>query len=375
MPPRRPPRLSLPARPARTAVFFHDTSVVPRTLYTLAMPITSLVRPVLVAAALAIHLLLAGCTPTVNVNLGAGDGTLREGVVLADRQPDGSKIVAIDVTGLIADMRRPTLLGPGVNPVDQFFARLAMAENDPAVKAVILRINSPGGTVSASDTMYREVRRFREKTGKPVVASMGEIAASGGYFVALSADEIVAQPTSITASIGVIIPTMNFSDGLSRIGIVARSVKSGKNKDLANPFEPMREGQYAVLQEMVDEYYASFCALVRERRPHIKQDAWSDATDGRVITGHRALEWGLVDREGGLRDAFERAKELAGIKSATLVKYADDGSKPRSPYSLADLPTAQGPEINLLQIRPGMAGADAASPTPGMAYYLWSPEF
>jgi protease IV len=203
------------------------------------------------------------CAPlSVTIGVGPGDRKLHETTVLTDTGGDGDKVAMIDVRGLIADVREPALFGEGHNPVDEFLSRLERAGKDGSVKAVILRINSPGGTVTASDILYREVLRFRETTKKPVVASLGEVAASGGYYLALSADRIIAQPTSITGSIGVIIPTVNFSEGLSRIGIQSRSIKSGPNKDIANPLEPIREGQYAVLQGIVDEFYASFKGLV-----------------------------------------------------------------------------------------------------------------
>src|SRR5688572_21995085 len=184
---------------------------------------------------LAILAVLPACAPlSVTFTLGAKESPLTETIVIDD--PGGianPKIAMIDVRGTIIDAARPGLFGSGANPVDELVSRLRLAEEDSTVKAVILRINSPGGSVTASDTMYREVRRFAEVTKKPIIASLGDIAASGGYYLALGCDEIVTQPTTITASIGVIIPTINVSDGLKRIGIVARSIKSGANKDLA----------------------------------------------------------------------------------------------------------------------------------------------
>ncbi len=318
--------------------------------------------------------MVASCTPKINVNLGFGGGDLKESTVLSSEDaPD--KVALIDVRGLLADIATPGLIGSGPNPVDLFVSRLDLAEKDPAVKAVIVRINSPGGTVTASDIMYGELRRFRDKTGKPVVVCMGEIAASGGYYLALAGDEIIAQPTTITGSIGVIIPTINFSDGMSRIGIRARNVTSGTNKDLASPFSPIRDEQYAVLQTMVDEYYARFRGLVVSRRPGLKAADLDAATDGRVVSGERALAMGLVDRTGTVRDALDRAKALAGLERARLVKYgAESGyGPPRSPYANVDAPAAAGPaagdrEINLVQLR---LGASALGESPA-AWYVWT---
>lgn len=318
--------------------------------------------------------LLTSCAPlSITFTLGAKDRPLRETTVIED-QGASAKVALIDVRGTIIDAARPGLLSSGSNPVDDLVARLKLAEEDSSVRAVVLRINSPGGSVTASDTMYREVRRFATVTKKPVIASLGEVAASGGYYLALSCDEIVTQPTTITASIGVIIPTINVSDGLKRIGIVARSVKSGVNKDLANPLEPMREGQYAVLQGMVDEFYARFRGLVVERRPNLDTGRIDELTDGRVVTGMEAIKAGLADREGDLRDAFGRAKELAGLKAAYLVKYHEESTTPRTAYGAgADAAPAPGPtEVNLVQVQLGdlLGSADAGSTN---AYYLWAP--
>jgi protease IV len=309
---------------------------------------------------------------SVTFTLGAKESPLTETIVIDD--PGGianPKIAMIDVRGTIIDAARPGLFGSGANPVDELVSRLRLAEEDSTVKAVILRINSPGGSVTASDTMYREVRRFATVTKKPIIASLGDVAASGGYYLALGCDEIITQPTTITASIGVIIPTINVSDGLKRIGIVARSIKSGANKDLANPLEPMREGQYAILQGMVDEFYARFRGLVVERRPQIASDRLEELTDGRVVTGAEALRMGLADREGDLRDAFTRAKELAGLPAASLIKYHEQYSHPRTAYSPdASVHAAAGPtEVNLVQLELGDAlGAGGTN-----AYYLWAP--
>jgi len=307
------------------------------------------------------------------MTLGQGDMPLRESAVMAES--DGPKKVAmIEVQGLIADARVPGLLSAGENPVDEVVARLRRAEKDERVGAVLLRINSPGGTVTGSDVLYRELRGFRERSGKPIVVSMSEIATSGGYYAALAADRIVANPTTITGSIGVIIPTYNFSGGMNRLGIVARSIKSGENKDLANPLEPMREGQYAVLQTMVDEMYARFKTLVAARRPMVKPEDFDAATDGRVYSGEHAIQIGLVDELGGIPEAFTAAKTLAGLGRAKLIQYTPEGSPlPRTAYARNSQSTeASGTSVNLLQLN--MAGGISTMQygTSGV-YYLWIP--
>lgn len=317
----------------------------------------------------------AGCAPiNFSVNIGGGDAPLDETVVMSDEGRPREKVALIDVRGVVSDGRAPRLVGRSPNPLDSALARLRHAEGDRDVKAVVLRVNSPGGTVTASDILFEEIMRFREVSGKPVVASLGEIATSGGYYIALAADEIVAQPTGITGSIGVIMPTFNVSGGLARLGVVARAITSGENKDIANPLEPMREGHYRILQELVDEMHERFSLRVRQRRTGISEGDFAMVTDGRVMTGGRAIELGLADRAGDIRAAFERAKALAGVERAKLVKLHGQGAVVRSAYasSVVEPPAAAGwGEVNLFQLR-----VDAQSLLgvgDGRLWYLWLP--
>jgi protease-4 len=341
------------------------------------IPIRTLLAAVLLGVLAFAALSLVGCTPKVQVAIGAYDETILREVTVArdpkgDRHHPQARIAQIDIRGVIMDGRTPGLLVPGPNPVDAISRRLEMAANDSRVKAVLLRINSPGGTVAASEAMYAEVMRFREKTGKPVIVSMGETAASGGYYIALAADRVVAQETTITGSIGVIFPTINVSSGLARIGVVSRAVKSGPNKDLVNPLEPMRDEQYQVVQSVVDDFYGRFVTLVQHHRTQLKTEDVPTATDGRIMTGAQALELGLVDELGTLRDAYEAAKHAANLTGATWIKYQSEDAPRASPYAI-------GPDTPV-------AGAIATAPTaavdrvmaaagviPSGFYYLWLP--
>lgn len=342
------------------------------------MHTTQLRQPRLARVALiALASILASCLPNrVMIDLAPSDGKLIEKTVLTDPgvRGRGPKVALIDVNGLIshAPVSGGLFLGTS-NSVDRLAGQLDKAEHDPRVRAIVLRVDSPGGTVAASETMYNEIRLFRERTHKPVVVSMSEVAASGGYYISLAADRIIAQPTSITGSIGVIMQTVNFSGGMAKLGITARAVKSGPMKDLANPLEPMRDEQYAVLQSTVDDFYRGFVDLVVLRRGDALDPAELDIlTDGRVFTGRQALAHGLVDELGGLRDAFAVAKTLAGIPDARLVKYHAEGRVPLSPYAAAIdpslTPTAGARQINLMQLNlPG-----GLSPSSGFSY-LWTP--
>jgi protease-4 len=277
----------------------------------------------------------------------------------------GAKFVLVDVNGLIIDQERPGLLRRGENPVSRFTESLRKAADDSRVRGLIVRINSPGGGVTATDVMYRELVRFKETTDRPVVVLMADVAASGGYYLACGGDEIVAHPTSITGSIGVIVQTFNFSEGMRKIGIEADAITSGPNKSMGSPFEPMPPEHRALLQGLVDEFYESFVALVVERRPQLASADMKWIMDGRVITGRRAAEVGAVDCVGGLDIAYERVKARAGVVQARLVKYHRPIEYVGSAYSAAP---AAGTQFNLLQLN--LAGLDLEQPG---FYYLWDP--
>ncbi len=303
-------------------------------------------------------------------------------------------VAVIDVRGVLLDSSSPGLFGSGANPTAELAARMRAAAEDSCVKAVVLRMNTPGGGVTASETMHSIVRRFRESTGKPVVISMGDVCASGGYYLSTAGDYVVAQPTGITASIGVIIPTVNFSEGMRRIGIVSRSIKSGANKDLANPLEAMRDSQYAVLQGMVDEFYAKFRAIVVQARQSprtvrtpggqtlartaLDMSRLDELTDGRVISGSAAVKAGLADAEGDLIDAIHVARRMAGLSRARVVRFHRSIKTPTTVYegadSLADVGGTDmrrgGGDFSLISVNM-TPGPDQLST--GGAYYLWMP--
>ncbi len=313
-----------------------------------------------------------GCGPaTLVVGVGTGDRALRATAVQRDGRWGSRAIWILDVSGTLVNGRQAGLLSAGENPVAKLTEALDAAAADDAVAAIILRINSPGGTVTASDIMYREVQRFRETTGKPVLALMMDVAASGGFYLACATDEGVAYPTTITGSIGVVLQTVSVKPALDRIGVDTDAIVSGPNKAAGSPFETLEPDQRAILQELVDGFYADFVEVVRARRPGIAESRWPMLTDGRVFRGERARELGLIDHTGDLRDAVARAKALADIEHADLYVVHRPLEYVASPYASAPrLPAAGGTQINLMQLN-----LNAAWPTTGAgAYYLWVPE-
>jgi protease-4 len=313
--------------------------------------------------------LVGGCgvpsfliTPVPNTNK-LEEVTVREGAGWS--RP---KVALIEVEGMLMNARTGGFLQPTENRLSLFTQQMEQAARDDQVKAVVLRINSPGGTVTCSDTMYEMVRSFREKTKKPVIAATQEVAASGAYYVACGADEIVAHPTSVVGSIGVIFETFDVSRGLDRLGIKSEAIKSGDLKDMGSPFKPLAPEARAVMQGMIDEYYARFVSVVTTNRSIPDQTKLATATDGRVFSGRQALELGLVDRLGTLEDAIKLAKEKGGAPRAAVVMYKRPYGYSGSIYADARAPTPQA-NANVLYL--DLPDGDLFLPR-GF-YYLWKP--
>ncbi|MDH3583220.1 MAG: signal peptide peptidase SppA [Phycisphaerae bacterium] len=315
---------------------------------------------------------LVGCGPiTFTVGSGPDAGSIQSTVVERDGAFVSNQVALVDVSGLIHNGRRRGLLSESENPVGRLHEQLEAARSDPRIKAVILRLNTPGGTVTASDVMYRQVQRFRRRSGKPVVALMMDVAASGGYYLACACDRVVAYPTSITGSIGVIMQTVSFKPALDRIGIRADAITSGPNKAAGSPLGELTAEHRRLLQEMVNDFYAAFVKVVAEARPQLAGEQLARATDGRVFTGTQALGAGLVDATGDLYDAFALAKQLAGVQRAHLVMLHRPGRSVGSVFAAGGGPPA-GLQVNLAQFN--LPGLVEAGDTPLLFMYVWRPQ-
>lgn len=317
--------------------------------------------------ALSLLFALAGCgVPSFLITPVSGVRGLKE---IPVKGGTGAKVAIIEVEGMLLNARTGGFLQPSENDVSLFVEQLEKAERDPAVRAVVLRVNSPGGTVAASEVMYEHLVRFRKRTGRPVVASAQDMCASGAYYVALGADKIVAQPSSLLGSIGVIFQTMEFSGTLEKIGAKAEAIKSGEFKDSGSPFKPLTDEERAMMQSMVNEYFGRFEDLVKRHRT-MEGKRLADVTDGRVFSGEQAVLLGLADRTGLLDDAVEYAKELAGTPGARVVMYKRPYGYTGTIYakSPAPAPQAQG-NVNVFQLN--LPPSRATLPT-GF-YYLWAP--
>ncbi len=211
----------------------------------------------------------------------------------------GERVGLVEVRGVIVEAE------PIVRQLERF-------RRDRGIRAIVLRVDSPGGGVAASQEIYEEVRRVRD-SGKPVVCSMGSVAASGGYYIAVGFDKIVANPGTTTGSIGVIAEIPRVDRLLKRLGVEIAVVKSGRYKDIGSPYREMTPDERRLLQEWIDDAYDQFLHTVSRERD-IPVDSLRPVADGRVFTGRQAMKLGLVDTLGTLRDAARLAGKLAGLR-------------------------------------------------------------
>jgi len=313
----------------------------------------------LFAAALA----LTACSPQIHLDL-LGEDTLKE--VVLKPGPAKEKVLMIDIDGTISSTLETSLFAREKSVVARVYDRLERAASDASVKAVILRLDTPGGEVTASDIVYHEILRFKERTGKPVVGLMMGVAASGGYYIATACDAVIAHPSTLTGSIGVISIFPSVESLMSKVGIKVNIIKSGPAKDSGSPFRDMTEDEKKIFQTIIDEYYGDFLAVVaRGRKGKVDEASLRTIADGRVYTAPQALKLGLIDAVGYFEDAFGKARELAGLKSARVVSYT------YFPKTKTNIYASRLGDFNPLETKvlESMLGALKTG-----FYYLWLPQ-
>jgi len=316
------------------------------------------------ASSAALFLFSSGCFVFMDVDLTPGKTPYEEITVeKAESWWTGEKVALVDVHGILTKRYGSSSLfssSLSPDPVADLKEALGRAAGDDDVKAVVLRIDSPGGMVVWCDAMYREIRKFREKTEKPVIAAVTGMGASGGYYIALGADKICAAPAATVGSIGVIAIFLNLEGLAGKIGVQTQVIKSGDKKDMGGLWRALSDEERKIMQRMIDEYYGRFVDLILENRKNLTREKLLPLADGRLFTARQAFENGLVDKLTYLDGTVEEAKKAAGLEDAIVVAYGRKHQYVNNIYSKA--PTV----INFDLGR-------AAGALPAGFYYIWHP--
>ncbi len=310
---------------------------------------------------LGIFLLAAGCSVNIDV---FGKPDLQE--VILVKSPAREKILVVDVEGLITGLGHGNPLNRDADVISGVYSRLRKAAEDDLVKGVILKLDTPGGDVTSSDILYREILGFKSKTGLPVVGLMMGVAASGGYYVASACDQVIAHASTITGSIGVISVFPSVAGLFSMVGVNVQVIKSGALKDAGSPFRGLTPEEQKVFEGIINEMYEGFLKVVHERRKDVlSMDELRRLADGRVYTGEQALRLKLIDSVGYFDDALAATLSLARLKAARVIAYSYYPKRQNNPYAVATgaagLFEKKGIEDALPRIGAGF-------------YYLWLPE-
>ncbi len=258
------------------------------------------------------------------------------------------KILLIDIDGPISNRPKKTLVGfrSDTGMVDRIREILKKAEKDKNIKGILLRVNSPGGTVTSSDIIYHEIKSFKERFKVKVYVSVIDVAASGGYYVALAGDSIMVHPTSLVGSIGVLALKLNLEGLMDKVGVEWEVVKSSKKKDFMSPFRPLTKEERGLFQETIDRYYDRFVDLVVLNRDWLDVKEVRALADGRVYNARQALNNHLVDSIGYLKDLVELAKKELDQPDLKVVTY----SRPREYKSNYYSSIGSTPKINLINL-------------------------
>jgi protease-4 len=286
-------------------------------------------------------LLLAGCV-TVKVSLFEEPEPLKEKTISGYGR---DKVLLLEIQGMVLEGPHRLLgLFKGVTTPSRVKEELEKAAKDDHIKAVVLKINSPGGTVSAADVILHELQSFKSERHLPLVVCLEGLAASGGYYLAQAGDTVFAYPTCITGSIGVIAMKFNVRGLMDKVGLDTDLVKSGAWKDFWSPFRPATPKEKEMMQQIIEEFYRDFLNVVATGRKMSLKEV-QQVADGRIFTAPQAKDLKLVDKIGYLDDALKEAQVLAGIEGARIVRYYRPGTYRPNIYSLLPELETAGPQF------------------------------
>ncbi len=300
-----------------------------------------------------------------------------ETLLPADHWYSSDRILLLDLSGEISMADSEGLFGrttPGT--LVELKDRLMAAEKNDRIKAVILKIDSPGGSVTASDAIFHELMEFKKKMEIPIIAIMGDTAASGGLYVAMAADQIYAMPTTVTGSIGVITLLPGLKGLSEKVGFEMRVIKSAENKDLGSPWRDLSESERKIFQSLIDEMYDRFQEIIVQSRGKkgLTREKLKEFADGRVFDGPAAVKYGLVDGVMYFDDVIKQAKKSANLSDAAVVSYEYPGGYRGNVYARGSAPKPQAgfgaSEVNLFKMDLGLK---SAWPSGARFLYMWVP--
>ncbi|MDJ0984594.1 MAG: signal peptide peptidase SppA [Desulfobacterales bacterium] len=278
------------------------------------------------------------------------------------------KVLVIHIRGTISDAPRRRIVTTRPSMLQEVVSHLRKAEKDPEIKALLLKINSPGGSATASDILYHEIVAFKQKTGAKVVVAMMNVAASGGYYISLPADYILAHPTTVTGSVGVVFLRPDVAGLMNKIGIGVEVRKTGRNKDMGSPFRQATEEEIQIVQNLIDRLGERFLDLIDAHR-RIDSQHLEQISTARIFLADDALKLGLIDRVGYLPDAVHEAKRLAELpENAKVVVYRRTEFPDDNLYNTSTSRyEGQGMSIVSLDLPESLTSYQAGF------YYLWQP--
>jgi protease-4 len=275
------------------------------------------------------------------------------------------KILIIPINGMISDTPKQELFGSKPSIVEQVVVQLNKARTDSQIKAVLLKVNSSGGTITASDLLYHEISAYKAKTGNKISVVMMDIAASGAYYLSLPADMILAHPTTLTGSVGVIFFRPKAAGLMSKIGLGVEVSKYGRNKDMGSPFRESNDEEKILMQNTVDKFGERFIGLVKKHRK-LEPNALAKVSTARIFVADEALQLKLIDKVGYLGDAVADTKKMAGLSDDARVIVYRRASVPEDNYYNTSGASAQSMHLSAIHIDlPEFLNARAGF------YYLW----
>jgi protease-4 len=293
-----------------------------------------------------------------------GKEQIQEVVLIKSRVKE--KILLLDISGVIASSMKPGVFDKEGDILSQVYYRLKKAAEDNLVKGIILRLDTPGGEVTASDIIYHEIMNFKKRTGIPVLALMMGLTASGGYYIASACDLLIAHPSTLTGSIGVISLFPNLEGLFEKVGIQVHVIKSGELKDSGSVFRQMTPKERDVFQKIVDEYHQNFQDVVYEnRKDHLSLEDLKKIADGRVMTASQALEAKLIDEIGYFDKALKIILDLSSLPEANVVSYTYFPKRKTNIYATS---------LKSESLLESASFRDVVQSLKSGFYYLWHPQ-